>query len=167
MAMGCTRTSFLMFFVIRWISVICQFDEISNFEVQIFVIVYFQLRKREFDWSKIFFWPIRDLFSVKKNQNKYSYFKIRNFVKLANHQMTYIQNLYQKISFKCIVYNKYLVYIAYKVLRKSSSRRLSQHQIPSYKTFVMIKFWARPCLYQTISTIYKSDFWLETFTDEI
>ena len=116
---------------------------------------------------KNFFWPIRDLFSVKKNQNKYSYFKIRNFVKLANHQMTYIQNLYQKISFKCIVYNKYLVYIAYKVLRKSSSRRLSQHQIPSYKTFVMIKFWARPCLYQTISTIYKSDFWLETFTDEI
>ena len=152
------------------------FDEFRWFAnlMKFRILKYEYLLLFTFSWEKesligqqIFLTNKRSFLSEKKNQNKYSYFKIRNFVKLANHQMTYIQNLYQKISFKCIVYNKYLVYIAYKVLRKSSSRRLSQHQIPSYKTFVMIKFWARPCLYQTISTIYKSDFWLETFTDEI
>ena len=51
--------------------VICLFHEISNFEVLIFVIVYFQLlkpslklRKREFDWS------IRDLFSQLKKRKQ-------------------------------------------------------------------------------------------------
>ena len=37
----------------------------------------------------------RSIFSVKKKENKYSYFKIRNFVKLANHRMTY-QEHYSK-----------------------------------------------------------------------
>ena len=47
---------------------VCKFDEISNFEVRIFVIVYFQLRKREFDWSTFFVGPIRDLFSQLKRK---------------------------------------------------------------------------------------------------
>ena len=38
-------------------------------------------------------WPIKLSFSqLKVNNNKYSHFKIRNFVKLANHRMTYIQH---------------------------------------------------------------------------
>ena len=43
-----------------------------------------KLRKREFDWSTFFCWTNKRLiFSVKKKrENKYSYFKIRNFVKL-------------------------------------------------------------------------------------
>ena len=45
------------------------FEEISNFEVRIFVIVYFQLRKREFDWSMFFCWTNkRTIFSVKKRK---------------------------------------------------------------------------------------------------
>ena len=64
-----------------------------NFTVP--VIVYFQflktclkLRKSEFDWSLIFF-----LFSQSKKKDKTiipKYLKIWNFVKLANHRMTYI-----------------------------------------------------------------------------
>ena len=34
----------------------------------------------------------RFIFSVKKKESKYSYFKIRNFVKLANPRMTYIRH---------------------------------------------------------------------------
>ena len=43
-----------------------------------------------------FIGPIRDLLSQLKKENKYSYFKIRNFVKLANHRMTYIRRKYPK-----------------------------------------------------------------------
>ena len=46
----------------------------------IFDIVYFQLRKREFDWS-------RDLFSQLKKRKQI--FILQNFVKLANHRMTF------------------------------------------------------------------------------
>ena len=70
--------------------VICWFDKILNFEVRTFVIVYFQLSKREFDGSTIFYWTNKiSIFSVKKKENKYSYYKIWNFVKFANHRMTY------------------------------------------------------------------------------
>ena len=61
--------------------VICYFDRISNLEVRIFAIVYFQLRKREFDWSTFFVGPIRDLVFPLKKGNKYSYLKIQNLVK--------------------------------------------------------------------------------------
>ena len=61
------------------------------FEVRILVVVYFQLlkaslklRKGEFGWSMFFRWTNkRFIFSVKKKENKYSYFKIWNFVKLV------------------------------------------------------------------------------------
>ena len=40
--------------------------------------------------GNIFCWTNkRSIFSVKKKENKYSYFKIGNFVKFANHWMTY------------------------------------------------------------------------------
>ena len=78
-------------YVIRWFPNLTKFL-IFNFEVQIFVIVYFQLlitslklKKREFDGSTFFVEPKRDLFSQLKKENKYSYFKIQNLVKLANH----------------------------------------------------------------------------------
>ena len=55
----------LMFLVCHL--VIWWFDEISKFEVRVFVLVYFQLRKREFDWSTVFCWTSkRFFFSVKK-----------------------------------------------------------------------------------------------------
>ena len=46
----------------------------------IFDIVYFQLSKREFYWS-------RDLFSQLKKRKQI--FILQNFVKLANHRMTF------------------------------------------------------------------------------
>ena len=39
----------------------------------------------------------RLIFSVKKKENKYLYFKIRNFVKLANHRMTYIRHYMRRL----------------------------------------------------------------------
>ena len=55
----------------------------QNFEVRIFGIVYFQQRKREFDWSTFFCWTNkRPIFSVKKS-------KYQNFIKKATHWMTY------------------------------------------------------------------------------
>ena len=42
-------------------------------------------------------WLIKLSFSqMKVNNNKYSYFKIWNFVKFANHRMTYIRHLFWK-----------------------------------------------------------------------
>ena len=45
-----------------------------SFEVRIFVIVYFQLRKKELDWSTVLVGSIRYLFSQLK-ENKYSKFR--------------------------------------------------------------------------------------------
>ena len=77
--------------------------------VRIFVIVYFQLlktslklRKREFDWPIFFVGPIRDFFSsVKKKENKYSYFKIFPSPKSGIRQgpPVYIAGLYRKCQF--------------------------------------------------------------------
>ena len=68
--------------------VICKFEEILNFEVRIFVIVYFQLRKKEFDWSIFFCWTNkRFIFSVKKQKNICTS-KFEILSKLANHRMT-------------------------------------------------------------------------------
>ena len=60
--------------------------EILNFEARMFIIVYFQLRKKEFDWSTFFVGPIRDLFSQLKKKKiniRTSKFKI-----LSNQQIT-------------------------------------------------------------------------------
>jgi hypothetical protein len=50
----------------------------------------FKTEKKRVWLVNVFCW--RFIFSVKKEEDKYSYFKIRNFVKLANHRMTYIQH---------------------------------------------------------------------------
>ena len=59
--------------------VICLFDGILKYE---YLLLF------TFSWEKESLIGQRFFFSVRTKENKYSYFKIRNFVKLANHRMT-------------------------------------------------------------------------------
>ena len=61
------------------------------------------VQQKNVDQSNSLFLSFEEL---KVNDNKYSYFKIRKFVKLANHRMTYIQHKSLRVLLDETKYNK-------------------------------------------------------------
>ena len=149
----------MFWYVIWWFANLMKFQILKYEYLLLFT---FSWEKESLIGQQFFVGPIRDISSVKKRTQL---FILQNskFGQISKspddiHTKMYVSgNKLFKAYFLLFIHNKYLVYITYIVLRISSSRRLPQHQIPSYKTFVMIKFWARLCLNQKISTIYKLD----------
>ena len=96
-----------MYVIMGWFAYVSKFRILFNIYHDFFCLFTFYWKKRVWLVNGFFVGPIGDLVSrLKKQQRKYSYFKIQNFFKLENHWMIWYAYQWHK----CIINPKFKCY---------------------------------------------------------